>query len=105
VVHAGVLLVFMMVFAPRAGMVPLACLAPVLMVVAYNMSEIHQVRHILKGTRSDVIVLATTFLLTVFADLTLAVEFGLLMAAVLFIKRMSDVHRLETGLPDASDPR
>jgi SulP family sulfate permease len=105
VVHAATLLVIMMAFAPRAGVVPLACLAPVLMVVAYNMSELHHVRHILKGTRSDVIVLASTFFLTVFADLTLAVEFGLLMAAVLFIKRMSDMHRIEKGLPDAADPR
>ena len=105
VVHAVTLLVIMLLFAPWAGMVPLACLAPVLMVVAYNMSEIHQVRHILKGTQSDIIVLAITFFLTVFADLTVAVEFGLLMSAVLFIKRMSDIHRIEKVLPDASDPK
>ena len=105
VVHAATLLVIMTAFSPWAAKVPLACLAPVLMVVAYNMSEIHQVRHILKGTRSDIIVLAITFFLTVFADLTVAVEFGLLMAAVLFIKRMSDIHRIEKVLPDASDPR
>jgi SulP family sulfate permease len=105
IVHAGTLLIIMLIFAPSASKVPLACLAPVLMVVAYNMSEIHQVRHILKGTKSDVIVLAITFFLTVFADLTVAVEFGLLMAAVLFIKRMSDVHRIEKVLPDTADPR
>jgi SulP family sulfate permease len=105
VVHAIVILVIMLAFAPWAGMVPLACLAPVLMVVAWNMSEVHQVRRILKGTRGDIIVLVSTFFLTVFADLTLAVEFGLLMAAVLFIKRMADVHRIEKGLPDANDPR
>jgi sulfate permease, SulP family len=69
------------------------------------MSEFHQVRHIIKGTRSDIIVLAITFFLTVFADLTVAVQFGLLMAAVLFIKRMSDVHRIEKVLPDTTDPR
>ena len=105
IAHAAVILVIMVLFAPLASQVPLACLAPVLMVVAYNMSEYHQVRHILKGTRSDIIVLAVTFFLTVFADLTLAVEFGLLMAAVLFIKRMSDVHRIEKVLPDTTDPR
>jgi len=104
-VHAFTLLVIMLLFAPSASRVPLACLAPVLMVVAYNMSEFHHVRHILKSTRSDVVVLAITFFLTVFADLTVAVEFGLLMAAVLFIKRMSDIHRIEKVLPDASDPR
>jgi sulfate permease, SulP family len=69
------------------------------------MAEFHQVRHILKSTKSDVVVLAITFFLTVFADLTVAVEFGLLMAAVLFIKRMSDIHRIEKVLPDVSDPR
>ena len=105
VVHSSMVLVTLLIFAPLASRVPLACLAPVLMVVAYNMSEFHQVRHIIKGTRSDVIVLAITFFLTVFADLTVAVEFGLLMAAVLFIKRMSDVHRIEKVLPDFSDPR
>ncbi len=105
VVHALTLLMIMAVFAPSASRVPLACLAPVLMVVAYNMSEVHQIRHILKGTKGDVIVLASTFFLTVFADLTVAVEFGLLMAAVLFIKRMSDIHRIEKVLPDTSDPK
>ncbi len=105
VVHAFTLLVIMMLFAPSASRVPLAGLAPVLMVVAYNMSEVHQIKHILKGTRSDIVVLAITFFLTVFADLTVAVEFGLLMAAVLFVKRMSDIHRIEKVLPDTSDPR
>jgi SulP family sulfate permease len=103
VIHAVTILVIMMVFAPWAAMVPLACLAPVLMVVAYNMSETHQVKHILKGTTSDMIVLGITFFLTVFTDLTVAVEFGLLSAAVLFIKRMSDVHRIEKVTPDASN--
>jgi sulfate permease, SulP family len=105
VIHAITLLLIMLLFAPLAGRIPLACMAPVLMVVAYNMSEIHQVRHILKGSRSDVMVLAVTFFLTVFADLTVAVTFGLLAAAVLFIKRMGESHRIEKVLPDASDPR
>jgi SulP family sulfate permease len=105
VVHAITLLVIMLILAPWAGRIPLASMAPALMVVAYNMAEIHQARRILKGPRSDVIVLAVTFFLTVFADLTLAVEFGLLAAAVLFIKRMSDTHQIQKVLPDASDPR
>ena len=105
VIHAVTILLVMMLFAPMAGRVPLACMAPVLMVVAYNMSEIHQVRHILKGPRSDGIVLGVTFFLTVFADLTVAVTFGLLAAALLFIKRMGESHRIEKVLPDASDPR
>src|SRR4029453_1902067 len=105
VVHALTLLFIMLLFAPWARQIPLAGLAPILMVVAWHMSEIHQVRHIIKGTRSDVIVLAITFFLTVFADLTVAVQFGLLMAAILFVKRMSDIHRIEKVLPDAGDPR
>jgi SulP family sulfate permease len=105
VIHAVMLLLVMLLFAPWAGRIPLACMAPVLMVVAYNMSEVHQVRHILKGPRADGVVLAVTFFLTVFADLTVAVTFGLLAAAVLFIKRMGDSHRIEKVLPDAADPR
>src|SRR4029077_8994366 len=105
VIHSLTLFAIMLLFAPSAAKIPLACLAPVLMVVAYHMSEIQQIKHILKGTRSDIAVLGITFFLTVFADLTVAVEFGLLMAAVLFIKRMSDVHRIEKVLPDAADPR
>ena len=105
VIHAVTILLIMLLFAPWASRVPLACMAPVLMVVAYNMSEIHQVRHILKGNRSDGIVLGVTFFLTVFADLTVAVTFGLLAAALLFIKRMGESHRIEKVLPDISDPR
>jgi SulP family sulfate permease len=105
VVHALTLLLVTLLFAPWASQIPLAALAPILMVVAWHMSEIHQVRHILKGTRSDVAVLTITFFLTVFAGLTVAVQFGLLMAAVLFIKGMSDVHRVEKVLPDVTDPK
>src|SRR5262245_2216599 len=104
-VHALTLLLIMLIFAPWASQIPLASLAPILMVVAWNMSEIHQVRHILSGARSDIAVLAITFFLTVFADLTVAVQFGLLMAAALFIKRMSDVHRVQKVLPDVTDPK
>jgi len=103
--HAVTLLLTMLLFAPWARQIPLASLAPILMVGAWHMSEAHQIRHIFKGTRSDVAVLSITFFLTVFADLTVAVQFGLLMAAVLFIKRMSDVHRVEKVLPDVTDPK
>jgi SulP family sulfate permease len=105
VIHAVTILLVMLLVAPWAGQVPLACMAPVLMVVAYNMSEMHQVRQIWKGPRSDIIVLSVTFVLTVFADLTVAVTFGLLAAAVLFIKRMGESHRIEKVLPDTADPR
>lgn len=105
VVHAVVLLLILVALAPLAANIPLAALAPVLMVVAYNMSEIPQVLRIVRGPRSDAMVLGITLFLTVFADLTVAVEFGLLLSAVLFIKHMSDVHQIEKVLPDATDPR
>ena len=104
-VHALTLAAVMLFFAPWAGLIPLASLAPILMVVAFNMAELDQIRYIFKGTKSDITVLVSTLLLTVFADLTVAVEFGLLTAAVLFIKRMSDVHRIEKVLPDTADPK
>src|SRR4029077_19862039 len=105
VIHSLTLFAIMLLFAPSAAKIPLACLAPVLMVVAYHMSEIQQIKHILKGTRSDIAVLGITFLLTVFEDLTVAVGFGLLMAAVLFIKRMSDIHRIRKGIEDTWDTK
>ena len=74
VVHSLTLFVIMLLFAPSAAKIPLACLAPDLMVVAYHMSEIQQIKHILKGTRSDIAVLGITFFLTVFADLTVALN-------------------------------
>lgn len=105
VVHAVVLLLILLALAPLAASIPLAALAPVLMVVAYNMSEIPQVLRIARGPRSDAMVLAITLFLTVFADLSVAVEFGLLLSAILFIKHMSDVHQIEKVLPDAADPK
>jgi SulP family sulfate permease len=68
----------------------MACLAGVLMIVAYNMSEWRTFRSLMRNSKSDVAVLITTFLLTVIFDLTIAVEIGLLMAILLFIKRISE---------------
>jgi SulP family sulfate permease len=75
---------------PLAVNIPLACLAGILVVVAYNMSEWRSFKALLRNPRSDVIVLLTTFFLTVFLDLTIAIEFGLLMAVILFLKRVSE---------------
>ena len=61
------------------------------MIVSYNMSEMHHFIKLFKGPKSDVFVLVLTFLLTVFADLTLAIQFGVVMSAILFMKRMSEV--------------
>ncbi len=91
VISALFVLFTLLVLAPYAGAIPLASLAPVLMITAFNMSERHAVAFILKSRSYGSVVLAVTFLLTVLADLTIAVEIGLLLAMVLFVKRMSDM--------------
>src|SRR5699024_8752447 len=79
-------LVTLLLFAPYASDIPLAAMAPILMVVAYNMSEHKSFIHILKLRSSDSLVLAATFLLTVLVNLTVAVQIGLLLAFVSFVK-------------------
>jgi len=88
-VHALTLLVILVVAAPLARFIPLATLAAILFVVAYNMSEWREVRTIVKLSRADIIVWVMTFALTVLADLTVAVEIGMLFAALLYIYRVS----------------
>ncbi len=90
-IHAVTLLVVMALLAPLAGRIPLAALAAVLLMVAWNMSEAHHFRALLKAPRSDVLVLLLTFGLTVFTDLTIAVGVGVVLASMLFMKRMADV--------------
>ena len=89
--HALFLLAFMLLAAPLMGYVPLAALAAVLVVVAWNMSEIEQFRHLLRGHWGDRLVLLATFGLTVAFDLTVAIEVGVVLAAFLFMHRMSEV--------------
>ncbi|MFF5993553.1 sulfate permease [Lysinibacillus sp. KU-BSD001] len=100
VIHGVFVLLTLLVLAPYAVHIPLASLAPVLMVVAWNMSERHHFAHILKLKSGDSLVLVTTFLLTVLTSLTLAVEIGLGIAMVLFAKRMSDILVVTKVLPD-----
>jgi sulfate permease, SulP family len=100
VIHGVVVLLVLLLFAPYASNIPLASMAPILMIVAWNMSERKQFIHVLKTKSSDSIILMITFLLTVFTNLTLAVEVGLILAAILFVKRMSDIHSVEKVLPD-----
>ncbi len=98
-VHALTLLLIMLFFGKYAAMIPLSCLAGILIVVAYNMSEWRSFISILSGSRYDVLVLVVTFLLTVFADLTIAIEVGMVLSAMLFMQRMSKlgtVQSLET---------
>ncbi|MFA6806713.1 MAG: SulP family inorganic anion transporter, partial [Bacteroidales bacterium] len=90
IIHAVFLLLIYLFLMPLAAYIPFACLAGILVFVAYNMSEWRSFRSILKDPISDVLVLLTTFFLTVIFDLTIAIEVGLLIAAVLFIKRVMD---------------
>ena len=89
-IHAITLLLLMLLFAPAASQIPLAAMAAILVFVAWNMSELEHFFSIMKGQRSDVLVLLITFLLTILIDLTVAVQAGVLLAAVLFMKRMTD---------------
>lgn len=91
IVHALTLLLIMLVFASYAKLIPMACLAGILIVVSYNMSEWRSFVSILRGSHFDIIVLLSTFLLTVFVDLTVAIEIGVVLSSLLFMKRMSDI--------------
>ncbi len=99
-ISALFVLATMLLLASYAGSIPLASMAPVLMIVAYNMSEHHAFLAILKTRSHSAGVLVVTFLLTVLTDLTIAVEFGLLLAMIIFVKRMSDILVVNRVLPD-----
>ncbi len=102
-VHALTLLVIMLAAAPLAGRIPLACLAGILVVVAYNMSEWRGFVSALKGNRHDATVMLVTFGLTVLFDLVLAIEVGMVLAAFLFMKRMSDITDLKPALTEGPE--
>lgn len=94
-VHAFTLLLILLFLMPYASLIPMTCLASILMIVGYNMSGWRTVgRMIKRAPKSDVAVLLVTFILTVFFDLVVAIEFGMVLAAFLFLKRMSDVAQI-----------
>lgn len=93
-------LIVLLLLAPYASQIPLASLAPILMMVAWNMSERVHFWQLLRMRNSDAVVALITFLLTVFINLTYAVGAGLVMAALLFIKRMSELMVIEKVMPD-----
>jgi SulP family sulfate permease len=94
-VHAATLLIVVLIAAPLARFVPLATLAAVLLVVAYNMGEWREIRTIVRLSNAEIAVWAATFALTVLADLTVAVEVGMLLAALLYIYRISQTTTVE----------
>jgi SulP family sulfate permease len=90
IVHVITLVVIVLLLAPLASHIPLSALAAILFVVAYNMSEMHRFAHMVRtAPKSDVAVLLITFLLTIFGDLVIAVNIGVVLACLLFMKRMS----------------
>lgn len=90
IVHAVVLLIIMLALAPLAKLIPMACLAGILIVVAYHMSEWRQFVSLLKGNKSDVMILLVTFFLTVVFDLIIAIEVGVVLSSFVLMKRVSD---------------
>ncbi|MBI1363625.1 MAG: sulfate permease [Proteobacteria bacterium] len=98
--HALFLLLFVLCLSPLASAIPLAALAGVLFIAAYDMADFHLFRRLMRAPGSDVLVLVTTFTLTVLVDITVAVQVGVALAALLFIKRMSDVVGIELGMGD-----
>ena len=90
IIHALTLLCVLLFAAPLASYIPMAALAGILMVVAYNMGEWREIPQLLKLTKTDISIWLVTFALTVFADLTVAVEAGMILAALLFIGRVAD---------------
>ncbi len=101
--HAVLLLVFMLLLTPLMRYIPLAALAAILLVVAWNISEAEAFRHTLWAPKGDRLVLLLTFFLTVFFDLTLAIEVGIVTAAFVFMFRMSDAVRIESGIAADDD--
>lgn len=103
IIHALTLMVILLVAGRWAALIPMPALAGILVVVAYHMSEWRGFRNELRGPRSDVLVLLATFLLTVLADLTVAVQVGMVLAAFLFMRRMAevtDIRAVREGMGD-----
>ena len=103
IVHALMLLLVLICFGPLVGMIPMACLAGVLIIVSYNMSGWREVVALSKAPKSDFIVMLVTFVLTVIFDLTIAIEIGLLLAVILFLKRTNETTVIRS-FSDEIDP-
>jgi SulP family sulfate permease len=98
IIHAAFLLLFMLLLAPLMRYVPMAALAAVLLVVAWNMSEYQHFRHTMSAPKGDRVVLLLTFFLTIFIDLTVAIEVGIVVAAFVFMFRMAEVVEVSSGI-------
>ena len=103
IIHAVVLLLILLLLMPLAQYIPMACLAGVLVIVSYNMSGWRTFKGLLKSPKSDVTVLLMTFFLTVIFDLTVAIEVGLVIACVLFMRRVMETTEISV-IKDEIDP-
>lgn len=103
IIHALTLLAIMVLVGKWATLIPLSCLAGILVVVSYNMSEWRSFVSILKTSRSDAAILLATFGLTVFVDLTVAIEVGMVLAAFLFMRRMMQISNVDVVTKDFKD--
>ncbi len=103
ILHAGYLLLFMLLLAPLMRYVPLSALAAVLLVVAWNMSEVEHFRNTLSAPWGDRLVLLLTFFLTVFVDLTVAIQAGIVLAAFVFMYRMAETVEISSGVRAVDD--
>ena len=103
IIHAVVLLLILLLLMPLAQYIPMACLAGVLVIVSYNMSGWRTFKGLLKSPKSDVSVLLITFFLTVIFDLTVAIEVGLVIACVLFMRRVMETTEISV-IKDEIDP-
>ena len=103
IIHAIVLLLTLLFLMPLAQYIPMACLAGVLVIVSYNMSEWRTFKALLKNPKSDVAVLLITFFLTIIFDLTIAIEVGLVIACILFMRRVMETTEISV-IKDEIDP-
>ena len=103
IIHAIVLLLILLFLMPLAQYIPMACLAGVLVIVSYNMSEWRTFKALLKNPKSDVTVLLITFFLTIIFDLTIAIEVGLVIACILFMRRVIETTEISV-IKDEIDP-
>jgi SulP family sulfate permease len=103
--HSGFLLAFMLVAAPLASYIPLAALAGVLATVAWNMVERHAIAILARASRGDALVLAATFFLTLFRDLSTGILVGFSISALLFVNRMAHSVEIEGGFPPPEEDR
>ncbi|MFZ4592458.1 MAG: SulP family inorganic anion transporter, partial [Ignavibacteria bacterium] len=103
IIHAIVLLLIMLFFGKWAALIPIPTLSAILLIVSYNMSEWRSFKKLLRSPKSDIIILVVTFLLTVIIDLTVAIEVGVVLSALFFMRRMAEVSQVNAITKDIKD--